>query len=205
MLRTESHAHRWTSMLRGAMLTRPTRRATYHRNLESGELILQNERELRRSGVGPKAQTGAWPAQIRARSCVRNPTLRVFRKNTEHLMCELTTGWILEKCPKSSVCTYHNMDFWREHGNLMCNLTTEWILESAQSFNVLFCTYIYIYIYSGRRERHAHKWPSMVMGVMLARPTSRVTYQRALGSGETRTLRRERHAHRWPSRWGEQC
>ncbi len=28
----------------------------------------------------------------------------------------------------------------------MCDLTTEWILESAQSFSVLFCTYIYIYI-----------------------------------------------------------
>ncbi len=31
------------------MLARPTRRATYHRALESGELIPQNERKLRRS------------------------------------------------------------------------------------------------------------------------------------------------------------
>ncbi len=31
------------------MLARPTRRATYHRALGSGELILQNERELRHS------------------------------------------------------------------------------------------------------------------------------------------------------------
>ncbi len=31
------------------MLARPTRRASYHRALESGELIPQNERELRRS------------------------------------------------------------------------------------------------------------------------------------------------------------
>ncbi len=31
------------------MLARPTRRATYHRALGSGELIPQNERELRRS------------------------------------------------------------------------------------------------------------------------------------------------------------
>ncbi len=30
------------------MLARPTRRATYHRALESGELIPQKERELRR-------------------------------------------------------------------------------------------------------------------------------------------------------------
>ncbi len=60
-------------------------------------------------GVGPKAQTWAWPAQIRARSCAGNPTLWDFRKNAEHSMCELTTGWILEKCPKSSVCTYHNV------------------------------------------------------------------------------------------------
>ncbi len=36
-----------------------------------------------------------------------------------------------------------------------------------------------------RRERHAHKWPSMVRGAMLARPTKRDTYHRALGSGET--------------------
>ncbi len=45
-------------------------------------------------GVGPKAQTWAWPAQIRARSCAGNPTLWDFRKNAKHLMCELTTGWI---------------------------------------------------------------------------------------------------------------
>ncbi len=31
------------------MLARPTRRATYHRALGSGELIPHNERELRRS------------------------------------------------------------------------------------------------------------------------------------------------------------
>ncbi len=30
------------------------------------------------SGVEPKAQAGAWPTQIRARSCARNPTLRDF-------------------------------------------------------------------------------------------------------------------------------
>ncbi len=39
------------------------------------------------------------------------------------------------------------------------------------------------------RERHAHKWPSVVRGAMLARPTRRATYHRALGSGETQTLR----------------
>ncbi len=31
------------------MLARPTRRATYHKALGSGELILQNERKLRHS------------------------------------------------------------------------------------------------------------------------------------------------------------
>ncbi len=36
-------------MVREALLARPTRRATYHRALGSGELIPQNERELRRS------------------------------------------------------------------------------------------------------------------------------------------------------------
>ncbi len=49
MLRRERHAHRRPSMVRGAMLARPTRRATYHRALGSVELIPQNERELRRS------------------------------------------------------------------------------------------------------------------------------------------------------------
>ncbi len=55
-----------------------------------------------------------------------------------------------------------------------------------------------------RRERHAHKGPSMVRGAILARPTRRATYHRALESGElirqnereTQTLRRERPAHR---------
>ncbi len=36
-------------MVSGAMLARPTRRATYHRALGSGKLIPQNEMELRRS------------------------------------------------------------------------------------------------------------------------------------------------------------
>ncbi len=71
---------------------------------------------------------------------------RHFRKNTEHLMCELTTGWILEKCPKSSVCTYHNMDFRKNAEHFMCDLTTEWILESAQSLTCYFAL-IYIYIF----------------------------------------------------------
>ncbi len=49
-LRRERHAHKWPSMMRGAMLARPTKRETYHRALRSGEkLILQNERGLRRS------------------------------------------------------------------------------------------------------------------------------------------------------------
>ncbi len=47
-----------------------------------------------------------------------------------------------------------------------------------------------------RRERQAHRLPSMVRGAMLARPTRRATYHRALGGGETWMLRRERHAHR---------
>ncbi len=29
-----------------------------------------------------------------------------FRKNAEHLMCELTTEWILESAQSFSVCTY---------------------------------------------------------------------------------------------------
>ncbi len=39
--------------------------------------------------------------------------LRDFRKDAELSMCGLTTEWILERIPKSRVCTYHNMDFRR--------------------------------------------------------------------------------------------
>ncbi len=47
ILKQERHAHRWSSIARGAMLARPARRANYHRALRSGKLIRQNE--LRRS------------------------------------------------------------------------------------------------------------------------------------------------------------
>ncbi len=30
----------------------------------------------------------------------------IFRKNAEHLMCDLTTEWILESAQCFSVCTY---------------------------------------------------------------------------------------------------
>ncbi len=108
------------------------------RALESGELIL--ERELKHSGVGPKAQTGARPTQISARSCARNPTLQDFLKESRTFDV-LTYHWVdFRKCPKSSVCTYHNMDFRENAKHLMCDLTTKWILESAQS---LACALIY--------------------------------------------------------------
>ncbi len=44
------------------MLARPARRATYHRALRSGELIPQNERELRRS-EGSGTITELWGAE----------------------------------------------------------------------------------------------------------------------------------------------
>ncbi len=58
-----------------------------------------------------------------------------------------------------------------------------------------------------RRERHAHRWPSMVRGAMLARPYQESDLSQSSGKWrthpsegeETQTLRRERHAHRWPS------
>ncbi len=49
------------------MLARPARRATYHRALRSGELILQNERELRRS-EGSGTITELWGAEKLGRS-----------------------------------------------------------------------------------------------------------------------------------------
>ncbi len=53
-----------------------------------------------------------------------------------------------------------------------------------------------------RRERHAHRWPSMVRGAVLARP-ARSSGKRRTHSSEwegTQMLRRERHAHRGPSK-----
>ncbi len=36
---------------------------------------------------------------------------RIFRKNAEPRCANLPLEWILKKCPKSNVRTYHNMDF----------------------------------------------------------------------------------------------
>ncbi len=66
------------------MLARPTRRETYHRALGSGELIPQNEKELRRSeGSGmligravTVAVTTASPAVVGChRGCVLPPAV----------------------------------------------------------------------------------------------------------------------------------
>ncbi len=91
----------------------------------------------------------------------------------------------------------------------MCDLTTTWILESAQRLSVR--TYHNMDLNCSQtlaRERHAHRWPSMVRGAMLARPTRRA-WGYCDSSGERGTqlsawersqpLRRERHAHKWPS------
>ncbi len=88
--------------------------------------------------------------------------------------------------------SYHNVDF----------------LESAQRLSVR--TYHNMDLNCSQtlaRERHAHRWPSMVRGAMLAR--TRRAWGYCDSSGErgtqlsawegTQTLRRERHAHRWPS------
>ncbi len=56
-----------------------------------------------------------------------------------------------------------------------------------------------------RRERHAHRWPSMVRGAVLALPMRSSGEQRTHSSEweGTQTPRRERHTHRWPSMvWG---
>ncbi len=43
----------------------------------------------------------------RALACALTITW-IFRKNAEHLMCNLTTGWDFSKCTEPpSVCTYH--------------------------------------------------------------------------------------------------
>ncbi len=48
----------------------------------------------------------------RALACALTITW-IFRKNAEHLMCNLTTGWILESAQSLSVCTYHITWIWR--------------------------------------------------------------------------------------------
>ncbi len=48
----------------------------------------------------------------RALACALTITW-IFRKNAEHLMCDLTTGWILESAQSLSVCTYHITWIWR--------------------------------------------------------------------------------------------
>ncbi len=93
---------------------------------------------------GPRHKPGLDQLKYGNKAAHITLTLRDFRKIVELSMCELTTGWILEKCPKSRVCTYHNMDFRKNAEPSMCKITTEWILESAQSFSV--CTYIYILV-----------------------------------------------------------
>ncbi len=68
--------------------------------------------------IGTKSQSGAQGtnrgltnSKKGHEATVRNPTVQVFRKNAEYLMCDLTTGWILESAQSFSMYTYHNMDF----------------------------------------------------------------------------------------------
>ncbi len=117
-----------------------------------------------------------------------NPTVQVFRKNAEHLMCNLSTVWILECSHSLMVCTYNNMDlttFYDSSGERRTTNSSEW--EGTQTL---------------RRKRHAHRWPSKVRGAILALPT-RSSGERITHSSEwerTQTLRRECQAHRWPSK-----
>ncbi len=49
MPRKERHAHRWPSMVRGAMLAQPTRRATYHSSSGAENSFLRRGGNLGRS------------------------------------------------------------------------------------------------------------------------------------------------------------
>ncbi len=42
-----------------------------------------------------------------------------FRKNAEHLMCELTTEWILESAQSFSVCTYIYIIYFSEGSGML--------------------------------------------------------------------------------------
>ncbi len=100
--------------------------------------------------------------------------------------------------------TYHWVDFQKVPSALACALIYILVLRSMARERRTTHSLEWEGTQTLRRERHAHIWPSMVRGAMLARPTMRANYHRTLESGKTQTLRKERHAHRWPSRWGEQ-
>ncbi len=59
---------------------------------------------------GPRHKPGLTNSKKGHEATAHNPTVHVFRTNAEHLMCNLTTRWILENAQSLSVCTYHNMD-----------------------------------------------------------------------------------------------
>ncbi len=107
--------------------------------------------------------------------------------------------------------SYHNVDFRKVHRDLACTLTiccqssgerrtqlSAW--EGTQSL---------------RRERHAHRWPSMVRGAMLARPTRRAwgycDSSRERGTQLSAWERELNHSEGSgmligdPLWWGEQC
>ncbi len=161
------------------MLARPARRATYHRALRSGELIPQNERELRRSAgsgmlKGDPLIRGAMLAppitssgERRTHSSEWEGTPPLRRERHAH---RWPSGW-------GEQCGLYQQ---RALGSGKLIPRNEWTFRHSEGSGILIGN------------------PLKVRGVMLALPTA--------SSGERRThpsaLRRERHAHRRPSRWG---
>ncbi len=145
--------------MRGAKLARPARA------LEGGELIPQNERKLRRSdGSGMLIDD-----PLGEGSKVSSTDSKLWRAENSFLrMRGNSDAHKGAACSKVTLCV---------RGAVLALP----MRSSGAEKPFLWGT--------PRRERHALKWPSVVRGAMLARPTRRADYHRALGSGETQTLR----------------
>ncbi len=169
------------------MLAQQARRATYHRALRSGELIPQNERELRRSAgsgmlKGDPLIRGAMLAppitssgERRTHSSEWEGTPPLRREQHAH---RWPSGW-------GEQCGLYQQ---RALGSGKLIPRNEWTFRRSEGSSILI-------------------GDPLIRGAMLAPPiTSSGEWRTHSSEWEgTQTLRRERQAHWWPSRWGEQC
>ncbi len=132
------------------MLARPARRATYHRALRSGELIPQNERELRRS-----AGSGMLKGDPLIRGAMLAPPItssgerRTHSSEWEGTHLEIMTGnsprneWTFRRSEGSGILIGNPPKV----RGVMLALPTACSGERRTHPSAL------------RRERHAHRWP----------------------------------------------
>ncbi len=135
------------------MLARPARRATYHRALRSGELIPQNERELRRS-EGSGTITELWGAERLGRS--EGSGMLIGDPLVEGSSASSTDGelWRAENSFLGMRGTQLPMRSSRAENSLLrvrpITSSGEWRTHSSEWEGTQTL----------RRERHAQRWPS---------------------------------------------